>query len=148
MKGATAARTAKLGALVTSLHLIKAHVQSLCDSLSYVDGEALAALAGLKVSPAAVRAKSLLSVVAGPHANSVKLVAFAKRLSQGLRGRIQFNWSYSADQGKTWITPKPTTDAHVIIENLTPGIEHLFRVYASSSKADGTPSDTVHYTLH
>ena len=145
--GKVALRTPKLDDVVSSLRLIKAYVQSLCDTIPYADGVALAALAGFATQDEVQRAKQLLKVVPGALANTAKLVGFAKGLRGSLRGRIQYHWLISLDQGKTWTEKEITTESTTTVADLAPKTDYLFKVYASTKKAKGETSPIVAFAF-
>jgi hypothetical protein len=146
--GSIALRTPKLADVVSSLHYLKAHVQWRCDRIPYADGAALATLAGLGTQADYQRHKEMLEVGKGPQPNTVKLIGFAKLLGDSLRGRIQYHWLVSTNQGATWTERQVTTNSSTILPEIPVGTELLYRVYASSSSANGELSPIVPFTLH
>ena len=144
--GKVALRTPKLRAVVSSLRLIKAYVQSLCDALGHADGVALAVLAGFPTQEDVIRVKQLLAVAKGALPDTAKLVGNAKGLRGSLRGRIQYRWMMSADGGKSWVQKAITTESTTTVDGLSPKVDYLFNVYCTTKDATGQTSPTVTFS--
>jgi hypothetical protein len=127
--GAVTARNTARSALVTMLQQIKGYVQLIADgdpenSVSIIQS------AGLGVRKPAARGPRTFTARAGDVAGSAKLVApTAAR-------RASYEWEYSADGGKTWVTAPPSLQAKTVVTGLPSGTSVQFR-FRAVTKAGG-----------
>jgi len=149
-KGTAADRDRKRDVLWSSLELIEAYGQSLCDA-SPEQAATIAEMCGFKVSAVGAHAKAILAatLTATPgtaklHANASLLVASGKGTS---KARI-FLWRYTTDGGKTFISVDGTPVAEIVIPNLPLGTTVGFQVCAKDADAQGEWSQTVNLFVH
>jgi hypothetical protein len=146
--GAVAARGPSIAALLVAAESLRAYVESLCANLTAEQAAALAAAAGMKIFETAVHNKPALQASYGSLSGDVVLIANALLLAGKGRGGRLFNWQWSADGGKTWVTIPPTTHADTAISGLTPLTVYLFRVAVSKGKTAGAFSQAVSLIVH
>jgi predicted phage tail protein len=123
VKGSVATRNTARVTLHTLLQQLKGHVQNAADA----DPENAASIiqsAGMAVRKSPVRPPRVFGATPGPVAGSVKLVAAAAAR------RAAYEWEYSTDGGKTWVTAPPTLQAKTTVTGLPSGTAVLFRARA------------------
>jgi hypothetical protein len=123
--GAAAQRDAALTVVATSLELIRAFVEQLCNA-SPEQAATLAQQAGMSIPTRAPRAKVPLRARQGDQPGTVILYASVSLLAIGKGGRF-FSWESSIDGGKTWASAPSTPDAKTTIAGLPVLTEVLFR---------------------
>ena len=134
-KSAVSARDQKRAALVTLLEQAKSYVQKMADS-DPAHGAEIIHSAAMNVRKVPVRTKRVFGAKPGPLSGSVALAT-------GSAGhRASYDWSYSADGGKTWQMASPTLQAKTVITGLQPGVsyEFRFRAVTKSGAADWSQS--------
>jgi hypothetical protein len=149
-KGTAKARNVQLRILVGLLEAEVLYVQSIADASATPDqAAATIEAAGLTVALVGQYAKPVLAAKQGAVPGGVILEANKRILTGGSQKKSFFNWSYTADGGKTWLalpsTPKVTTS----LANLVPLSTYGFRVSLTSS--DGIPgewSQPVFFIVH
>jgi hypothetical protein len=135
-KGAVTARNDKQAALVSLLQEMKAYIQKIADA----DAENSAAViqsAGVSVKKTAVRKPRVFGAEQGAVSGTVKLVA----ASAGHRS--SYEWMYSVDGGKTWVSSPATLQAKTSVAGLTPGVTVQFRYLAVTKTGQGDWSQPV-----
>ncbi len=60
-------------------------------------------------------------------ATSQEVSSTVKVVAKATQGGRSYEWQYSTDGGKTWVSVSPTTQASVSIPNLVPGVMTMFR---------------------
>jgi hypothetical protein len=136
-KGAASARNDKRTVLVTLLQELKGYVQARADA-NMENGATIIQSAGLAVKKSPTRAPRVFAVKPGAVSGSAKLVA----ASAGARS--SYEWQYSLDAGKTWVSASATIQAKTVVTGLTPGATVEFRYRAITAKAgEGNWSQTV-----
>jgi hypothetical protein len=142
-----AARNTKRDALWTALDTLRIYVQGLSDDLDAVAARALIESAGFVVAHVVSHDKPILQVFLTNTPGTVLLVANRRLLVGASKNKqVTFNWSWSADGGKTWTT-KSTPLSDLEIPSLTLMTEYQFRVSVTISKTDGVPCDPVRLLL-
>ena len=142
-KGTAAVRDAKRDILIASLESIRAQVQVIADA-SPEQAAIIITAAGMKIASSPAHAKPLLAAKLGKQAGSVRLRANASLLTAGKGSKkTSFNWQYSPDGGKTWISAASTPLATTIVEDLTPLTTYGFRVSVTDSDGPGEWSQAV-----
>ncbi|HZU85400.1 MAG TPA: fibronectin type III domain-containing protein [Polyangiaceae bacterium] len=131
VKGAVDDRDARAVALVKLLHQEKGYVQKIADSGDPAHAADVIQSGGLSVKHVPVRAPRAFTAKFGPVSGSAALAtAPAGR-------RSSYEWQYSVDGGKTWITAPPTTQTKTVVTGLQPGVAHAFR-YRAVTKTGAT----------
>jgi hypothetical protein len=149
--GAAEARDVQLRLLVGLLEGETLYVQGIADACTTVLAaiEAIKA-AGLDVAGASSYVKPLLAATQGQPGGPIALVANATALGGGRSYKVRcFNWEYTPDGGKTFVTLPPTPKARTAVANLTPLTVYGFRVaLTSSSGVMGPWSPIVTLVVH
>jgi hypothetical protein len=139
--GAAGDRDLKLVALVATLHTLRGIVQTAADS-SPAQAKAIIASSGMSVAAHTPRLKPTLAALMGltPGLVLVRAKAAAKR--------AVYEWQYSADGGKTWITIAVTNVADTSVSGLAVGTTYLFRFRSTVRKVVSDWSQTVSLLVH
>ena len=141
-KGAAPARDLKAGELITSLETARAYVQELVDG-SPEQASVLIEAAGMTVAQGREYSKPLLQATQRQPQSPVHVIANVGALTAHTQRRIYFNWQYSGDGGKTWITLPSTPQGDTYVTDLTPMETYSFRVSVTDSKGPGAWSQAV-----
>jgi hypothetical protein len=141
-----AARNQLRDTLFTSAETLRVFVQGLGDA-SPEQAVTLAQNAGMKTAAVPVRAKPVLGVKQGPHSGIVVLSANARLLRKN-KGRMFFNWAYSADGGKTWIQVPSTPTSKTTIAGLQALTTYEFRVSITDKTGQAEWSQVVSFLVH
>ena len=136
IKGAVTTRNEKLTALVAILQQLKAYIQAMADA-NVENGASIIESAGVAVKKAPVRAPRVFAATPGPVSGSVKLVARSAGTRSG------YEWDYSLDGGKTWVSAPVTLQAKTTLLGLTPGATVQFRYRPVTKTGEGDWSQTV-----
>jgi hypothetical protein len=118
--GAVATRNEKRAALVALLRQLKSYVQHVLDA-DQEHALALAQSVGMGIKRIVVRNRQVFSVQHGKVSGSVSIET--PRAGQ----RVSYEWEYSSDGGKTWLTMPPTTRSRTTLTGLQPGASYSFR---------------------
>jgi len=135
-KGAVTARNDKQAALVALLQELKAYIQKTADA-DTDNGSAIIQSAGVSVKRAATRKARVFAAVQGPVSGTAKLV------TASVEHRASYEWQYSVDGGKTWVTAPSTLQAKTSVTGLTPGVTVQFRYLAVTKAGQGDWSAPV-----
>jgi len=119
-KGTVAVRDEKRTALVTLLKQLRGYVQATADA-SPDNAISIIESSGIAVRKTAVRKPRVFDALPGAVSGSAKLVA------PSAGQRASYEWEYSTDGGKTWVTQPVTMQAKTIVTGLTPGASVQFR---------------------
>jgi hypothetical protein len=130
--GASAARDAKVNALISTLEALKLYVQGLADAAPPDLAVMIIQAAGMRVK-AAPAPKALLSITPTQPPGTVMLRANVKAITRKKQGNKTVRWGYSTDGGKTWIE-SATPHAHTTLSGLPLGVEIAFRCRISFAK--------------
>jgi hypothetical protein len=122
-KGTVAIRDEKRTALITLLKQLRGYVQSTADATPD-NAVSIIESSGLAVRKTAVRKPRVFEALPGAVSGSAKLVA------PSAGQRASYEWEYSTDGGKTWVTMPPTLQAKTSVTGLTPGSSVQFRYRA------------------
>lgn len=139
-KGTVQARNVAKGALVTSLHQLKAYVQQVCDA-NAEQASAIVASVGLATRKPAERTKVGFTVKAGPVSGSAVLVAKA------VAHRASYDWEWSSDGGKTWTSVPSTLKARTTITGLPVATTCSFRFRALTKAGESDWSQAVTFVV-
>jgi len=136
IKGAVTTRNEKITVLVALLLQLKAYVQALADA-NVENGASIIESAGLGVRKAAAHQPRVFDALPGAVSGTVKLVA------KSAGSRSSYEWGYSTDGGKTWVSAQITLQAKATIVGLTPGAMVQFRYRPVTKAGQGDWSQTV-----
>lgn len=135
LKGTTAVRDAKLGAVCRDLEQLASYVQAAARA-NPPQALALIESAGMTAKRPGMRSKPELAVKRGLVSGSVRLVARA------VAKQASYGWEYSSD-GVSWLDLEPTLQAETTVSGLVPGRRYAFRVRPLYRGGRGDPSQTV-----
>jgi hypothetical protein len=130
IRGAVATRNEKRRALVTLLEQLKGQVQKVADA-NPESAESIIQSAGLALRRPILRQKQAFAAKPGAVSGTVNLTAAAPSR------RASYEWQYSLDGGKTWLTMPVTLQARATLSGLTPGATATFRVRAVTKSGEG-----------
>jgi hypothetical protein len=130
-KGTVAARNAARVVFVGALQAVKARVQAVADATPE-QAEAIITSAGLAVKRTTSRQKQTFAVKYGPTSGSVEVIAKAAG------ARACYEWQYSLDGGKTWVSVPNTSQAKTSITQLPVAtvVEFRYRVTTKAGMGD------------
>jgi hypothetical protein len=139
-KGTAAARNVQRSILVGMLEASCGYVQIQADNASTpAEAEATIKAAGLDVAGVASHEKAVLTATQGAVNGTVALDANATTLKAAGRRKTFFNWQYTADGGKTFVTLPSTPKSKTLVMGLTALSTYGFRVSVTNS--DGIPGE-------
>jgi hypothetical protein len=129
-KGAVATRNAKRTALVAILQSLRTYIQGIADA-DPANGPSLIESAGLAVRKTPThRARGFLAKP-GPVSGVAKVYAAITAR------RASYEWQYSTDGGKTWVSTPATLQAKTTVSGLTPGATVQFRYRPVTKTGEG-----------
>ena len=130
-KGAAAARNEKRTVLVAALQQLRAHIQSVAD-VDPTKATAIIESAGVAVRKTPTRSARAFAAKQGAVSGVAKVTAAAASR------RASYEWQYSNDGGKTWITAPVTLQAKTTIAGLVPGstVQFKYRAVTKTGEAD------------
>jgi hypothetical protein len=130
VKGAVAARDDKRAVLVSLLEQLRGTVQAAADATPE-NGATIIQSAGLGVRKTVVRATRTFAVKPGPLTGTATVTtAIAAR-------RASYEWEYSVDGGKTWVSAPVTLKSKATISGLPSGTVVQFRSRAVTKGGEG-----------
>jgi len=135
-KGAVAARNEKRTVLLGALQQLRAHVQSLADA-DPANAASIIESAGVAVHKTPTRRARAFTAKPGPVSGAAKVSAVVASR------RASYEWQYSTDGGKTWITAPPTLQAKTTIAGLPAGSTVQFKYRAVTKTGGGDWSQPV-----
>jgi hypothetical protein len=141
-KGTAQARNDKKAIVIDDLFVLKTYVQSICRLNQAI---ALTVIAAAGMSPKGFRLfhKPPLAVLMGAVPQQVVLRAKAAG-----KGRVAYEWQYSADSGKTWAAIPVTTKASATVDGLTIGVAYQFRFRSTVKNIASDWSQVVTFFMH
>jgi hypothetical protein len=140
-KGATAARNAKRTALVALLQQLRAHIQATADA-NPPSAASVIESAGVAVRKTPTRhARTFIAKPGRVSGVATVVAATAAR-------RASYEWQYSADGGKTWLTAPSTLQAKTEIPGLTPGATVQFKYRSVTKTGESDWSQPVSLLVH
>jgi hypothetical protein len=139
-KGAVAQRNAKQQALVTLLEQLRTYVQATADA-SPESGPAIIQSARLALRKTPDR-KAL-----GFHAKAAAVSGSVKIMAPAAARRASYEWQYSTDGGKTWVTMPSTLQAKTSLSGLTPQTTIQLRYRAVVKAGEGDWSQAISYVV-
>jgi hypothetical protein len=149
--GAAAARDVQRDLLWTAMEMECTYVQTLCDA---TPGRATSLIqnAGLVVVSFPVRNKDLLTLKNGAESGTVACYANVGMLLGALVTKPAqhrfFNWTYTLDGGKTFLSLPPTTHPETLITGLPPATMVGVRVNLNTGTGPGEWSPMVSIQAH
>ena len=135
-KGTVVTRNEKRTALVQLLQQLKGDIQTAADA-NVENGASIIASAGVAVKKTVVRSPRVFAATPGAVSGTAKLVA----ASAG--HRASYEWEYSTDGGKTWVTLPVTLQAKTTITGLTAGTTVQFRSRPVTKTGEGNWTQPV-----
>jgi hypothetical protein len=141
VKGAVAARNEKRAALVVKLQQLRAHIQTRADA-EPANAASIIQSAGVAIRKSPTRRARAFAAKQGPVSGAAKLVAVTQSR------RASYEWQYSSDGGKTWITAPSTLQAKTTIAGLLPGATVQFKYRAVTKTGEGDWSQPLSLLLH
>jgi hypothetical protein len=135
-KGAVLTRNEKATALVALLQQLKSYIQTQADA-NLENGASIIGSAGVAVKKTVVRSPRAFGAKPGAVSGTAKLVTV-------LAGhRASYEWEYSTDGGKTWVTAPVTLQAKTTIAGLTAGTTVQFRSRPVTKTGEGNWTQPV-----
>jgi len=129
-KGAVAARNDKRAVVVSLIQQLRGYVQAIADATPE-NGATIIQSAGMAVRKVPTRATRVFAAEPGLVSGSAKLTAtIAAR-------RASYEWEYSLDGGKTWVTLPSTLQAKTTVAGLPVGTSVLFRYKSVTKTGEG-----------
>jgi hypothetical protein len=129
-KGAVAARDDKRAVVISLIQQLRGYVQAVADATPE-NGATIIQSGGFAVRKVAVRATRVFDAKPGLVSGSAKLTA-----AVGAR-RASYDWEYSLDAGKTWVSAPSTLQAKTTITGLPVGTSVLFRYRSLTKTGEG-----------
>jgi hypothetical protein len=135
-KGAVITRNEKRLALVQLLQQLKGPIQAAADA-NLENGASIIASAGVAVKKTVVRSPQVFGAKPGTLTGTAKLVTATAG------HRASYEWEYSTDGGKTWVTAPATLQAKTTVPGLTVGTTAQFRSRAVTKTGEGNWTQPV-----
>jgi hypothetical protein len=138
VKGAAALRNEKQQALLTLLEQLRTYVQSTADA-SPENGPSIIQSAGMTLRKTPVRKPLGFHAKLGSVSGTVKVVAPAAAR------RASYEWQYSTDGGKTWVTMPSTLQSRTSLSGLTPQttLQLRYRAVVKAGEGDWSPPISI-----
>jgi len=136
LKGSVLTRNEKKTALVQLLQQLRGYIQTIADG-NVENGASIIASAGVDVRKTVVRSPRVFGAKPGAVTGTAKLVA----ASAG--SRASYEWEYSLDGGKTWVTAPVTLQAKTTVTGLTAGTTVQFRYRPVTKVGEGNWTQPV-----
>jgi hypothetical protein len=140
LKGAVTARNDRKAALITLLQQLRGYIQTTADANPENSANIIES-AGIPVKKLAMHKQRVFAATPGVVPGTVKLV------TPSAGPRSSYDWSYSADGGKTWVEVPSTVQAKTIVTGLSTGAAVQFRYRAVTKKGQGDWSQPVSLTV-
>jgi hypothetical protein len=130
-KGAVATRNEQRTALVSLLQHLKAYIQVTADA-NVDNATSIIESAGVAVRKEPVRKPRVFAAKPGANSGTVELVTAAAAR------RASYEWQYSTDGGKTWVSAPSTLQAKTTVTGLTAGttVEFRFKSVVKAGESD------------
>ena len=130
-KGAVTTRNEQRAALVALLQHLKAYIQVRADA-NAENAASIIESAGVAVRKMPARKPRVFAAKPGTNSGTVELITAAAGR------RASYEWQYSADGGKTWVTVPSTLQARTTVTGLTPGstVEFRFKSVVKAGESD------------
>ena len=141
MKGAVATRNAKRTALVAILQALRTYIQGVADA-DPANAAPVIESAGLAVRKTPTRRAR--GFIAKPGKVSGVATVYAAITAR----RASYEWQYSTDGGKTWLTAPSTLQAKTTVPGLVPGSTAQFKYRALTKTGEGEWSQPTSLLVH
>jgi hypothetical protein len=135
-KGAVITRDEKRTALVQLLQQLKGPIQAAADA-NLENGASIIASAGVEVKKTMVRSPRVFGAKPGAVTGTAKL------FTASAGHRASYEWEYSTDGGKTWVTTPVTLQAKTTVLGLTAGTTVQFRNRPVTKAGEGNWTQPV-----
>jgi hypothetical protein len=130
VKGAVAARNDKRAVVISLLQQLRGYVQAIADATPE-NGATIIQSAGIPVRKVPVRPTRVFGAKPGPVSGSAKLTAAVAAR------RASYEWEYSIDGGKTWVSAPSSLQAKTTVAGLPVGTSVLFRYKSVTKTGEG-----------
>jgi hypothetical protein len=137
IKGAAAARNEKRAALVVLLQQLRAYIQATADAEAATKAAPVIESAGVAVRKTPTR-RARAFVAKPGHVSGAATVVAATAAR-----RASYEWQYSSDGGKTWLTAPATLQAKTTVSGLQPGSTVHFKYRPVTKTGEGDWSQAV-----
>jgi len=135
-KGTAAARNDKRAVVVSLLQQLRGYVQAVADATPE-NGATIIQSAAIAVRKTPVRTTRVFAVKPGAVSGAVKITAtIAAR-------RASYEWQYSTDGGKTWVSAPATLQAKTTVTGLPSGATAQFRFKTVTKTGEGDWSQAI-----
>lgn len=133
-KGAAAARNDKRKAVVALLQQLRGYIQTIADA-DEANGPAIIESAGVAVHKTATRRARVFAAKPG------RVSGVATVIAASAGHRASYDWEYSTDGGKTWVTVPSTMQAKTTVTGLVPGstVQFKYRSVTKAGEGDWSP---------
>lgn len=135
-KGAATTRNDKREALVVLLQQVRGHIQAVADA-DLTNAAAIIQSAGVAVRKVPTRQARAFAAKPGAVSGVAKIVA------KPAAPRASYEWQYSTDGGKTWLTAPATLQAKTTVSGLQPGATVQFKYRPVTRTGEGDWSQPV-----
>jgi hypothetical protein len=135
-KGAVVTRNEKKTALLQLLQQLRGTIQTTADA-NVENGASIISSAGVAVRKTVVHPPRVFAAKPGPVTGTARLVA----ASAG--HRASYEWEYSTDGGKTWLTTPVTLQAKTTVVGLAAGTTVQFRYRPVTKAGEGNWTQPV-----
>jgi hypothetical protein len=139
-KGAVTLRNEKRTVVVGMMQQLRTYVQSVAD-LDGTNAASIITSAGFAVRKTPTRTARVFHAAPGTVSGTADIVA------PSAARRASYEWQYSTDGGKTWLTLPPTLQAKTSIAGLTPGSSAEFKYRAVTKTGADDWSTSVSLTI-
>jgi hypothetical protein len=139
-KGAAAARNDKRKALVTLLQQLRTHIQLIADA-DEANAPSIIESAGVAVRKTATRRARVFAARPG------RISGVATVVAASAGHRASYDWEYSTDGGKTWVTAPSTLQAKTTVAGLAPGSTVQFKYRSVTRTGEGDWSQPVSFMV-
>jgi predicted phage tail protein len=140
-KGAAAVRNEKRTALVGAIQQLRGYIQSIADA-DPTKAASIIESAGVAVRKTPTHTARAFAAKPGPVSGVAKVTAAAASR------RASYEWQYSADGGKTWVTAPATLQAKTTVAGLVPGSTVQFKYRAVTKTGEGDWSQPLSLLVH
>jgi hypothetical protein len=146
-KAMTATRNLRASELLSGLESERSYLQVLCDA-SPEQASMLIRAAGMFEAQPPVHSKAFLQAQQSQPGAPVHLIANVGLLTRETKGRVAWNWEFSSDFGKTWLSAPSTPHGDTFIAGLTPLTTYVFRASVTTrTGGQGAWSDVVTFEV-
>jgi hypothetical protein len=134
-KGAATLRNEKRTVVIGMIQQLRSYIQSVAD-LDGTNAASIIESAGVAIRKTPTRTARVFHAKPGGVSGSADIVA------PSAARRSSYEWQYSSDGGKTWLTLPPTLQAKTSIAGLTPGstAEFKYRPVTRTGADDWSPA--------